>query len=64
MSETFGERLRAFAGDLVGDAFVADIHSLDGNGPREVQKLANLFEAKILDFMIANSPAGKDQERK
>lgn len=48
---TFVDRLRAFAVELMADAFLADIHNLDGRGPREVQGLTDLFERKVLDFM-------------
>lgn len=50
---TIGERLRAVASDLVGEAFLADIHNMDGHGPREIEKLTGLFENKLLDFMLA-----------
>lgn len=55
---TFGNRLRNFAGELVGEAFVADIHNLDGRGQHEIDKLTALFEERILDFMLAEKTNG------
>lgn len=49
---TIGQRLRDFAGGLVGHAFISGIHNLDGRGAREVEELTDLFEAKVLEFML------------
>lgn len=60
---TIAQRIRDFSADLVADAFLADIHNLDGKGPNELEKLTDIFERKILGFMIDERNRSKVDER-